>query len=264
MEQYRRASFVTFALALLLAYTPFALGGDADTMRDQYFAMKRAFMKHPDKVSLKSDVYNGQLALYNCVGAEMYHYDTLGTSVLANLAHDVVFLRETVKSAGYDDSIWRPILIDFEDRALRMLISGRYPADHWKPYESLRDTAGERLASALNTRGGKRINAYYMGECGAGEIEIRARVEPAGASVSIIPLWNWYLCQELGKNPDDRRACTGWSTFTNRTKLYLAGDYRYNARWPTGTKTSDSLRIRDSLDPYSNEIVFTESGVYFR
>jgi hypothetical protein len=74
----------------------------------------------------------------------------------------------------------------------------------------------------------------------AGEIAVTIRSEPPGARVRLISDYDWRLCDALNHDPWDPAKCWGWTALPANGAM-LSGTYRYQADWPDGKSSRDTV-----------------------
>ena len=245
---------------LLTALVAGAAGAQDDTARrDTYFAMKRAFVVLPKFAETQAwltelELSEGRFDIAGCQDVTDFGFAPEDPA-LANLAHDIVYMRAVLQRSGVDPALWRPPLIAVEEQLLTAALAGDF-ADGGD-YFGARYEISNSIVEAVGDSGSKPV--VNDGGCGAGEVEVAGRLDPPGATLAVIPFWNWLVCQERGLPADDPDQCVGWNAYTDRFTLDLAGDYRYVARWPDGAVTDGTLSI--GYDAIDFEHVFTKAGV---
>jgi len=213
----------------------------------QYDMVKQAMLQLFATGVVQSPVRDGEpydLALfcqdfYQFAGntADMYDREPV-IRTLAMLALKIVVLRHDLGRLGYPETLWSPIVDDFENTQLRLLLNerGRFSFD--LPSHKHDETAMRRIGASLNNYR-KQANPSlrpltYKGGCGAGEFEIRVFMEPGDGRLLFIPAFFYQLCRAQQLDPNNTDRCDRWHEALNGQLSWVAGDYYYIARWPGG------------------------------
>lgn len=168
---------------------------------------------------------------------------------LADLAYMVVHLRKTLVKLGYPESVWSSSLTQFENRQLSLLISevGQPDSDD-SPSQRNREGFKEKIVQELNSYREESPDlpqVIYLGECGAGEVTIDLRTDPAGGRATLIPVFFFELCKAQQLNPEDGTQCKWWLEPAEGLKLEVSGDYYFRATWSDGIQKQGRM----SFDP---------------
>jgi len=114
----------------------------------------------------------------------------------------------------------------------------------------------KRLAASVSgyarTQSPRSREVVLQEGCGAGEVPVVIRTQPAGAQVAYIPLFKFKLCEARKLPPQDPLSCTGWVNAVKKAE-FLSGKYAYIARWSDGRSTSGVFNINDFWDTPTNE-----------
>lgn len=160
---------------------------------------------------------------------------------LANLAYVVVHLSKTLPKLGYPESVWSPLLVQFENEQLNLRLReiGR-PYNPDSPSSQHANTFKEKLVRLLNSYRAKRATelptVFYQGDCGAGDVSINFRTEPEGGRAMLIPVFFYELCKAQQYDPENRSQCTWWVDPPEGAPLAVSGDYFFRASWPDGVQ----------------------------
>jgi hypothetical protein len=245
--------------ALLVA--PGCLGQSASDLTNadpnaSYYALKRALQIFYDEGVLPSNISKGGLPseqgydVIDCQSGSDFiggweHRGDVGT--LADLAGHIVVWRNDLRKLGYPEQVWRPLLIQYEEEELKLLIRERGATGDWEARASYknREAFEKRLAQSLNdyrSRQNPRLQKVIrMGGCGAGEIAIHVQVRPSDGEVLFMPKLLYRYCQALRLDADNPRACNYWNRATDGILYSVSGTYEYWARWPDGQSRRGSV-----------------------
>src|SRR5262249_31946560 len=130
--------------------------------------------------------------------------------------HDIVEWRNNLRLLGYPETIWRPLLTEFEDEKLSEIGGRGRAATHEVAADGYSGQArcGAQLVKALDAyrvQSGQTVpRVTYNPSCGAGEISVRITTSPPGARVLFIPAFYYYLCQSQNIDADDTKICNYW------------------------------------------------------
>jgi hypothetical protein len=220
----------------------------------QYYVIKRTMQQFYDSGTLKSNVSTHPADPYDLHACGASGADFLGRAYddsepvaeLANLAARVVLWRSDLRKIGYPESVWRPVLIEFEDTALPLLGG---PSSN---YDAFNEKQSKRIAATLNkhrraSNPGLR-EIVIMGGCGAGEIGIKVTTEPRNGQLLFIPVFFHELCKAQRFDPDDPRSCDRWREAVDGVLFDVAGDYFYRAQWPDGAARRGRLSFTNLKD----------------
>lgn len=176
---------------------------------------------------------------------------------LAQVAYARIGLSTQLTALGYPSRLWKPLLDEWEEGSVDWILSGQPGEFPWdKQQATLEETIDTPFMHHLSTT----LNAYRNAEnpslpetmlgggCGAGEVQILVKTEPAGGTVQIISVFQRMLCSAKGQNPDDTRECAEWHEAGNGFVPSVVGDYRYQATWPDGGKRDGFLRFESLTD----------------
>lgn len=223
----------------------------------QYYVIKRTMQQFYDSGALASNVSTKAGDPYDLINCRPSGTDFLGRAHddsepigwLANLASTVVLWRSDLRKIGYPESVWRPVLIEFEDAAVPQLVRpGGLPAN----YDAFSEKQYKRIAAALNKHRRESNPALaeivIVGECGAGEIGIKVATEPRNGQVLFIPVFFHELCKAQRLDPDDPRSCDRWREAVDGVLFDVAGDYFYRAQWPDGAAKRGRLSFTNLKD----------------
>ncbi|HKD06112.1 MAG TPA: hypothetical protein VKB79_09440 [Bryobacteraceae bacterium] len=218
--------------------------------KEQYYVIKRSLQAMYDRGEIRSHILpaDDKYDLVLCL--EVVNY--LGpfekanslTGDLTYLALEIVIWRSDLKALGYPEEVWRPRLIEYEGRQLNAIVQGSSGSDdnvvisvRWQ----------KDLVAALN--GYRRQSRPSLkevvarGGCGAGEISVRVSLEPRNGRVFFIPVFFYQLCQMQQLDPDNPDRCDRWHEALDGQLTYLAGYYRYLARWPDGATRKGTISV---------------------
>lgn len=180
-------------------------------------------------------------------------------AALFALAQRVVLLERALKRDGYSDAVAQS-LRDYEQRELARLIEGRAPApgDFSEAARGFaEDPEGRELYRFAEAAEARRARLQpdappilAEGGCGAGETPYFIRTLPANGRAWLITEFYFQLCRRRGLDPWNREDCSGWGETIPTEERYLAGRYRYQARWPDGARGS-GMRL---LNPFDHDV----------
>lgn len=175
----------------------------------------------------------------------------------AQVAYQVVGLTRQLRILRYPDRVWKPLLNRWERGSVEWIQSGRKGELDWKfdgalPAEQSDSPFMQELSTTLNTHRASQdpslAATMLAGGCGAGEVQVEIKTEPAGAHVQIIAEFQRMLCSARGIKADDIQQCPQWREVGNGLVPEVAGDYRYQASWPDGRKQNGFLRFETLSD----------------
>jgi hypothetical protein len=153
------------------------------------------------------------------------------------LAFYIVSWRNGLRNAGFPDAVWRPDLIQYEDRELNT-IAGTTGDDSDERRTEFRRYLARKLNNYRQTTATSLPKVVPDDEgCGAGEADYGIRTDPPGGRVWLIPVYFYRLCKAQGLDPDNSQSCDRWRQAPNGLVQPLSGDYYYYALWPDGTRT---------------------------
>jgi len=254
--EFQRTGSTSPASSAVPGPTPPAAGTSISLVsadpRFQYFLIKRTYAEMwPafEVMNLRGDPFDLESCYYADEDLDTSEDNKVG--LLATLAHDVVRLRKNLTRHGYPESVWRPLLLQFEEEQLVLSIEelGKpYSAEPESPEVEPEPTPAERhrkqflrkMARAL--RSYRRRTAptlpeiYYEGGCGAGGVGVNIRTEPANGRVIFIPVFFYRLCKAQQIDPDDVTQCDRWREPAEGILSEVSGDYFYRASWPDGVE----------------------------
>jgi hypothetical protein len=203
--------------------------------------------------SVNPNTYN----LANCQdGSEFLAYGTHRDVVLdrlADLALQIILWSTDLRTLGYPEQVWRPLLSNFEQAQLR-LIQNVGPAATEASYETIRhpyQTFAPRFAESLNAyrRQNPRLRPIiYESGCGAGEISVHIQTQPPIGNVDIIPRFFYKLCQVQKLDAENPRTCDHWREVGRGAVDEVAGSYFYRIRWPDGAIDRGTLDFSKTED----------------
>jgi hypothetical protein len=227
----------------------------ASNPEQQYYVVKRSLQAMYDRGEIGGHFSPGdeQYDLVLCLDI----YDYLGPfdeadrkiGDLAYLAMEIVIWRNDLKSLGYPEQVWRPKLIEYESQQLNAVV---HSASRIDKFDVSTVRLQKQLVAALNDfRRQSRQSLKEVvaeGGCGAGEISVHVSLEPRNGRVFFIPLFFYQLCQMQQLDPDNPDRCDRWHEALDGQLAYLAGYYRYLARWPDGAtrKGTISVKVNDA------------------
>lgn len=157
---------------------------------------------------------------------------------LANLAYMVVHLRKTLVTLGYPESVWSSQLTQFENRQFDLLLS-----EVGQPYSD--DSPSQRNQEGFKKKIVQELNDYreespdlpevtYEDGCGAGEVNIELRTDPAGGRATLIPVFFYELCKAQQLDPENEAQCKWWLESAAGLPLEVSGDYYIRGTWSDG------------------------------
>lgn len=262
----RLRDFTLASILALLPLTPIPAFGDSDALRSHYRAMKQAYLEVDDAIGRRYIWRNPDTTtvdMYHCASGRLYgarFYRRAELRLLADLAYDIVAWRESLRSAGYPDRLWRRSLIAYERTMMTGITDhgldyrGRWAADQRRDWqESTRRSLAEYRLETDPTL----PRVVIEGGCGDGEISVATRIEPPNGIVHVIPRWLYLVCKHGRIDPDDVENCPGWAPLADASITYVAGDYLYRSQWPGGVTRTGPLVFRE-LAEY--EVLFTQTG----
>jgi hypothetical protein len=171
---------------------------------------------------------------------------------LANLAYKIEYLRKSLSKLGYPEAVWNPLLIRFENEQLTLLLQemgkeyNPYSASS-QHYEAFKQEMVEQLGDYRRQAAPDLPEVVYVGGCGAGDIAITVKTEPANGRVMFIPVFFFALCKAQQLNPSDPAQCDRWREPVDGV-LGVSGDYFYRASWPDGTEKQGRLSFNKIED----------------
>jgi hypothetical protein len=207
---------------------------------ERYLAFKRTFQAMVDQGTLGVAVprSGGAVDLKDCslghdfLGPEAGEGASSRTRQLADLAYEIVRLKKLMARLGYPEAVWRPMLVDNEERGK-------------ESFDPIEGTYLEGLSQTLNAY--RRQSAPALpatlveGGCGEGEVAIRIATRPGNGRVRLIPVFFFKLCEVQKIDPDDPRRCDHWREPAEGALFEVSGDYNYQASWPDGARRSGML-----------------------
>jgi hypothetical protein len=217
---------------------------------EQYYVIKRSVQSMYDRGEIRTHVFAGieRYDLVLCLDVADYlgPFKEADRPIrdLAYLAVEIVIWRSDLKALGYPEQVWRPRLIEYENRQLKAIVRGSSGIDE-------NDVSNVRwrrdLVAALNDHrrqsGPSLKEVVAEGGCGGGEISVHVSLEPRNGRVFFIPLFFYQLCQMQQLDPDNPDRYDRWHESLDGQLAYLAGYYRYLARWPDGATRKGTISV---------------------
>ena len=178
---------------------------------------------------------------------------------LAQLAHEIVRVRAVLAAAGYPERVWAPLVDQFEQRQLPLVIAevrnyrpqqqgGFEETPAAKNTQLFQDRLAATLESYRRSSGANLPPLSNEGGCGAGEVGVLVKTVPANGSVLFIPKFFYQLCQKQRVDPADPRRCDWWREAPEGMLMGFAGDYLYRAIWPDGATRDGRISFNDPKD----------------
>jgi hypothetical protein len=223
----------------------------ASNPMEQYYVVKRSLQAMYDRGEIRSHIIPGseEYDLVLCLEIEDYlgPFEKAASPIgnLTLLAAEIVIWRSDLRAMGYPEDVWRAKLIEYEDRHLNEVVRRSRKID-----EEDADAVRWRkdLVTALN---GYRLKSrpspkeiVAKGGCGAGEISVHVSLQPPNGRVFFIPQFFYQLCQMQQLDPDNPDRCDRWHETLDGQLAYLAGYYRYLARWPDGATRKGTISVK--------------------
>jgi len=209
--------------------------------RGQYLVVKRTIARLASEPANASE--GEPYDLEDCITGSDYLgvSDDSAVLALANIAYVVVHLRKTLTKLGYPESVWSPLLVQFENKQLDLQLREiGQPYNPDSPSSRHKDTFKQKLVRELNGYRAQRApglpKVFSEGGCGAGEVNITIRTEPRGGQAILIPVFFFELCKAQQYDPDNRAQCTWWVDPPDGAPLAVSGDYFFRASWPDGVE----------------------------
>jgi hypothetical protein len=165
---------------------------------------------------------------------------------LAELGYKIVFLRKSLAKLGYPEAVWQPLIVQFENEQLTLLLQETGKASTADPpslqhYYAFRQKMVQALRDYREQVAPDLPEVIYEGGCGAGEIAITVKTDPADGRVIFIPVFFFQLCQAQQINPADPSQCDRWREAAEDVPFEVSGDYFYRAYWPGGVEKQGRL-----------------------
>ena len=209
---------------------------------EEYLTFKRTFQKMVDtgEITVSTVPYQGAVDLMDCafghtyLGSETASHVSSQAQRRADLAYEVVRLKKLMTLLGYPESVWRPVLLDIEQKG-----QVRFDTLESGHLERLNET----LSAYRQQSAPSLPKTMIEGGCGEGEVGIRLVTRPGNGRVRLIPVFFHKLCGVQKIDPDDPRRCDHWREPAQGTLLDVSGDYIYQASWPDGAQRSGRLSL---------------------
>lgn len=257
-----------------------------DPVAARYLAHKRVFERLADEgdshfvpqlASAEDAALSGLADAQSCMDTEACAFDLMtcddGTDYIAGFneagrpidpaesrtasaAFQSVWFERTLSRLGYPPAVWQPALAGMETAYLALLRAPPAAAgpddDPFLANDRIEDEARGALLPLLNAYRAQENPAlplaYIEGGCGAGEIGITVATSPANGVVQFIPVFFHRLCSVQGIDPDDPGTCDHWREPAEGVLFDVAGDYRYRAYWPDGSRRTGTLAFTNLED----------------
>jgi hypothetical protein len=182
-------------------------------------------------------------------GGEMNPGATDGlTSELIDLAHQVYKATQYLTWTGYPQSLWQPLLSNYERAELSHIVEGKKSGnDYDMPEVTI-------LIQQLNDYRGKSGSSLpeisWIGCGGPGGGLLKVKTVPSRGEVWVIPVFFHTLCTKQQLNPDDRDQCNHGEDYSDGDEIAglagLSGQYRYVVTWPGGVKKKGTVSFSKS------------------
>jgi len=152
-------------------------------------------------------------------------------------------------ASGYPRTLWASELAELENKTI-----AKYKRATAQTRKRARETDWftgpelDGLETSLNLyreNHNKNLPSIHRGnttECGDGEVFIKIDARPPGAKVWFLVEFYYMLCKAQGIDPLDMKVCDRWVEAATSV-FAVAGDYRYLAVWPNGTKRTGLLQF---------------------
>lgn len=169
-------------------------------------------------------------------------------------AQVTLMIERKLRGARYPASVWKQLLAKFEQSVLDRIADTPAGERHSITFETALGSGGDdwhqnpHLVALLES-----LADYHRahpeledigegGECGDGDITMKLDVSPPGARTWFLVEFHYRLCKAQGIDALDVDKCDRWVEATTDV-IALAGNYRYLAVWPDGTRRSGLLRF---------------------
>ena len=210
----------------------------------QYETIKT--MLAPDVESMRSELEkNPDPNLQLCGDVVPGSEDAL-TSLLSQLAGEMLWASLVLTTAQYPQAIWQEPLNQIE-RAVLSGIVGRGP----RLDEELSDVKLllERLAK-FRSESNSGLPEMIWGACGGNDqTPVKIKTVPAGGEVWIIASFFHQLCQKQKLDADNPDQCNHGREYSDGSETQGLGTYRYVAKWRGGAVRKGQLDFDDSRLP---------------
>lgn len=213
--------------------------------KEQYLAIKRAFEKIvPAQTEVLDD---NSVDLLTCSDGTDYLGVDLDDPIapLANLAYEVVQFAKSLKGIGYPESVWNPLLAEFEEEQLPLRIREMGKKYDQQPSEVRAKAFKERMIGELNAYRDESNpdlpRLIYEGNCGAGEVGVNIALDPTDGRAFFIPVFFFELCKAQSLDPHNQSQCNRWREPVSGLLMDVSGDYVYRATWSDGTSKDGRL-----------------------
>jgi len=226
--------------------------------------MKQTFtqMMTRGEIDLEIPRHAKTFGLFECVHilgepgpySDVSDHESNTAAPIAALAFEIARVHFTLRKLRYPEAVFKGPLTEYEGQLLRFLdhlITESEP-DWNQIWDSVIVFQKKIVAASMRYRRQKAphlpIVFWDQNECGAGEISIYVRTEPANGRVFFIPVFYFRLCEAQKIDPHNQGVCNFWREATVTEEIGVAGDYFYVASWPDGAVRRGKLRFQKLQD----------------
>ena len=138
-----------------------------------------------------------------------------------------------MQASGYPETVWRPILIRFEDERIDLI--ARKSKITGDPYDDFGNDLTKVLKEYRKEHGNSLPEVVNSSECGGIDDEpVHFSTDPKGGAISLIPKFFYRLCQVRKVDPNNPRVCDRWHDVLADVEP-ISGGYMYFVKWPDGS-----------------------------
>lgn len=221
---------------------PLTASPDYATVKQTFVAMWADGLIDPASL----DSPNAPFDVVSCATGETYIGavdDADPVLPFANLALDVVRFEKLLPSSGYPRGVWGERVDAYEREQLQAQSTGAETPVNEDGYDPRLVELADTLTRYRETSAPTARPVMVEGGCGAGNVGIKIATEPAGGTVSLIPVFFHKLCQVRKLDPQDPIQCDRWRESVDGALFDAAGDYIYRSTWPDGTQRSGRVSL---------------------